>query len=266
MMKNSGDSWDSGDAYEYFMGRWSMRMAPVFLEWLRFPGNTSWLDVGCGTGALSEAIYRYANPAHVWSIDPSVEFLEKASARLVQKNNLRMGSASEIPVADGAFDIVVSGLALNFFPDVKAAFAEMTRVLKSSGTIAAYVWDYAGRMDFLRTFWDEAGLLDPHAKMLDEGIRFPICNPDNLGKAFRDAGLHQVETCFLEITTTFVNFDDYWKPFLGGQGPAPGYLASLTGDLQEALKENIQKQLPFNEDGSITMIARAIAARGIKNN
>lgn len=262
-MKETGDTWNCGDPYEYFMGRWSKLMAPVFLEWLNFPYNMSWLDIGCGTGALSEAIYDKYKPSNLCCIDPSAGFLEKAKARLSDGANFTVGSASNIPETNNTFDIVVSGLALNFFPDLTTAFSEMKRVLKTDGTIAAYVWDYADRMDFLRLFWDAACEIDPHTCALDEGIRFPICNTENLRAAFHEAGLLDIETSYLTINTVFRNFEDYWNPFLGGQGPAPSYLVSLSEDLKNKLKSSILKKLRVESDGSIILLARAIAVRGV---
>jgi len=261
-MKARTETWNSSDPYEYFMGRWSQKMTPVFLEWLNAPDHLSWLDLGCGTGALSEAIYRNCNPAKLSCIDPSIEFLEKAKAKLSGNGDFDVGSASAIPKANDTFDIVVSGLALNFFPDLSIAFSEMKRVLKKNGIIAAYVWDYAGRMDFLRLFWDTACELDPAARKLDEGIRFPICNADNLRSAFQEAGLRNIETSQLDIDTVFKNFDDYWDPFLGGQGPAPGYLSSLNKNLQEEIKTAVHEKLEIQQDGSIKLLARAIGVRG----
>jgi len=150
-MNQKDDFWNNSDPYEYFMGRWSKLMAPVFLEWLQFPKNLSWLDIGCGTGALSEAIYRNCKPANLCCIDPSAEFLEETKEQLPDAD-FAIGNASNIPKANNTFDIVVSALALNFFPDLTSAFSEMKRVLKANGTIAAYVWDYSDRMDMLRFF------------------------------------------------------------------------------------------------------------------
>jgi SAM-dependent methyltransferase len=261
-MNKQNDTWNSGDPYEYFMGRWSKLMAPVFLEWLHFPDNMSWLDLGCGTGALSEAICLTNNPSGLCCIDPSAEFLEKAKQKLPGNDDFAVGSASVIPKPNEMFDIVVSGLALNFFPDLPQAFLEMKRVLKPKGTIAVYVWDYAGRMDFLRLFWDAASQINPNAHKLDEGIRFPICNPDNLRNAFQQAGLSEIATTQLDINTVFKNFEDYWNPFLGGQGPAPSYLASLPPHQQEELKTILHKKLHIDQDGPIKLLARAIAVRG----
>ncbi len=261
-MKKTEDTWNSGDPYEYFMGRWSKMMAPVFLEWINLPYNLSWLDIGCGTGALSEAISNNYKPANLSCIDPSEKFLEKTKERLSDKADFNVGIASNIPKANATFDIVVSGLALNFFPDLPKAFTEMSRVLKDKGTIAAYVWDYSDRMDFLRLFWDAAYEVNSDSNKLDEGVRFPICNSDNLKAAFQEAGLNDIETTTLDINTIFKNFDDYWNPFLGGQGPAPSYLATLSKDLQNKLKNIIYKKLSFGSDGSIKLLARAIGVRG----
>ncbi|MBD0278959.1 MAG: methyltransferase domain-containing protein [Flavisolibacter sp.] len=261
-MKKIDDTWNSSDPYEYFMGRWSTLIAPEFLDWLNAPHHLAWLDVGCGTGALSEAIYRKCQPATLCCMDPSAGFLEKAKERLSGAADFIIGDASHIQKVNHSFDIVVSGLALNFFPDLTPAFSEMKRVLREKGTIAAYVWDYADRMEFLRLFWDAACALDPDARNLDEGVRFPICHPNNLSNAFEEAGLKYVATTYLQINTIFRNFDDYWNPFLGGQGPAPGYLASLPEQLQQELKAKVQKKLPFEKDGSIRLLARAIAVQG----
>ncbi|MBL0183272.1 MAG: class I SAM-dependent methyltransferase [Chitinophagaceae bacterium] len=262
-MNSSTDTWSNGDPYEYFMGRWSKLMAPVFLQWLNAAYGLSWLDIGCGTGALSEVISLTCNPASISCVDPSAAFLEKAKERFINKADFTVGSASAIPKPDNSFDIIVSGLALNFFPDLPAAFSEMKRVHKKDGMIAAYVWDYAGRMDLLRIFWDAAREIDPQAYKFDEGLRFPVCNEGKLKESFQQAGLTGIQTSNLDIITVFKNFDDYWNPFLGGQGPAPGYLAFLNKGLQEELENNVRKKLSPAKDGSIKLTARAIAVKGI---
>ena len=263
-MSRPKDSWNSGDPYEYFMGRWSKLIAPLFLEWVNVPSSLSWLDIGCGTGALSEAIYNICKPANLTCIDPSPEFLDMTRKRLSNAMDFAIGTASNIPKASQTFDIVTSALALNFFPDLPGACSEMKRVLKPNGTIAVYVWDYSGRMDFLRYFWDAARDADPHAGKLDEGVRFPICNIDNLKNLFQEAGLSDVKTTHLDVPTVFKNFEDYWNPFLGGQGPAPSYVASLKEDLRTNLKSRLREKLPTDGDGSIRLLARALAIRGIR--
>ena len=130
------------------------------------------------------------------------------------------------------------------------------------GVVAACVWDYAGEMQFLRRFWDAAVELDPTARLYDEGQRFPICSPSALEAAFHEAGLSRVEVAPLDIATHFQDFEDYWSPFEGSAGPAPGYLASLPVERQRELARRIARRLPCDEDGSIALRARAWAARG----
>lgn len=256
------EKWNAGDPYEYFMGRWSSLMAPEFLKWLNVSSNKNWLDVGCGTGALSEAIEQNCKPKNLACIDLSENFIEKVKKRISIASDFRVGSVENLPFENESFDIIVSGLALNFFQNLEKALTELKRVSKQNGIIAAYVWDYSDRMDFLRYFWDAAYQIDPKSRELDEGLRFPICTSENLIKAFENANLKDVECSKLDVNTNFKNFDDYWNPFLGGQGPAPSYLASLNRELQKTLKNNLKEKLKFESNGSINLLGRAIAIRG----
>ena len=159
-------------------------------------------------------------------------------------------------------DATVSGLVLNFVPDPQAGIAEMTRVTRSGGVIGAYVWDYSGKMELMRYFWDAAVALDPEAAKMDEGPRFPLCRPEALMALFTRAGLGKIEFTPIDVPTPFENFEDYWRPFLGGQGPAPAYAMAL-GEAQRArLRERIRERLPVQADGSVSLIARAWAIRG----
>ncbi len=151
---------------------------------------------------------------------------------------------------------------LNFVPEPAKAVEEMARVTRSGGTVAAYVWDYAGRMELMRHFWDAAVALNADAFDLDEGRRFPLCGPEPLMALFGAAGLQAVEVRAIDVPTIFRDFEDYWSPFLGGQGPAPGYAMSLSEERRLALRERIRAGLPFESDGSIHLIARAWAVRG----
>ena len=262
-MNLSKDNWSGGDPYEYFMGRWSKKMSPLFLQWLDSPPGLTWLDLGCGTGALSEAIVNTCHPNALSGVDPSGEFLKKAAMGNLKNATFRTGSSSSIPLADKSCDIIVSGLALNFFPDLGEAFGEMKRVLKPGGTIAAYVWDYSDKMEFLRVFWDAATEIDAGAIQLDEGNRFPICNAEKLKQTFLAEGLSQIETASLDIETVFQDFEDFWNPFLGGQGPAPGYLSTLSDEMRARLQATIKNKLKIKSDGSIKLIARALAIKAI---
>ena len=137
----------------------------------------------------------------------------------------------------------------------------MARVTGQGGTIAAYVWDYSGKMELMRHFWDAAGKLDPDAARMDEGVRFPLCRPEALEQLFAGAGLEAVEVRAIDIPTLFANFDDYWQPFLGGQGPAPAYAMSLDETARARLRDRIRARLPTEANGSISLTARAWAAR-----
>ena len=256
------DTWEQGRAYERYVGRWSRAVAPRFLDWLRMPLGLRWLDVGCGTGVLSSAILAHCAPASVDGVEPSEGFLETAVAELGSRVTFHRAVASALPIDDASVDVVVSGLVLNFVPDLDAALGEMTRVAVDGGVVAGYVWDYADRMELMRRFWDAATDLDPAAAALDEGARFPDTTPEALTWRFASAGLLDVETTGIEIATVFRDFDDYWTPFLGGQGPAPSYVMSLEAPARDRLREHLRELLPVAPDGSIALAARAWAVRG----
>jgi SAM-dependent methyltransferase len=260
----TSDAWDHGSPYERFMGRWSRRLAPEFLAWLTLPRGGRWVDVGCGTGALTAAIADACGPVSLVGVEPSPGFAATARANLGSRATVHEGRATSMPLADASFDVVVSGLLLNFVPDVGAALVEMTRVVVPGGTVAAYVWDYAGRMEFLRYFWDAAVAADPAAAALDEGARFPLCDGRALAKAFGDAGLVGVRTTTLDVGTEFADVEAYWAPFLGGQGPAPAYLMSLAEGARSRLRAHLERRLPREPDGSIRLVARAWSVRGTR--
>lgn len=262
-MTQVSDTWEIGNPYEQYVGRWSRRVAPPFLSWLALPAGRRWLDVGCGTGALCAAIVDRCSPASVAGVEPSEGFLKAARENLAGRAELHRGSATEIPLADASVDAVVSGLVLNFVADPRSALAEMARVTASRGTIGAYVWDYAGKMELMRFFWDAAVELSPDAAKLDEGIRFPLCRPEALAALFAGAGLKAVEVTPIDIATPFADFEDYWKPFLGGQGPAPAYAMSLDEGARARLRDRVRERLPARPDGSIPLTARAWAVRAV---
>ncbi len=259
--KQVSDTWERGNPYEQYVGRWSRQVAPPFLSWLDIPAGQRWLDVGCGTGALCAAIVDHCLPLSVAGVEPSEGFLKTAKENLAGRAVLHQGSATAIPLNDAAVDVVVSGLVLNFVPDQRAALAEMARVIRSGGMIGAYVWDYAGKMDLMRFFWDAAVELNPEAASLDEGVRFPLCHSQALTELMKSAGLRAVEVTAIDIATRFDSFEDYWSPFLGGQGPAPAYAMSLDTSARAQLRDRIRERMPTRADGSIELTARAWAAR-----
>jgi SAM-dependent methyltransferase len=259
------DSWAAADAYGPFMGRWSALVARKFIEWLALPRGLRWLDVGCGTGAVTQAILACAAPVDVTGIDASDRYVAFARREHVDGPVLfTTGDAQALPIGDASQDAVVSGLVLNFVPSPARAAAEMKRVLRPGGTVAGYVWDYAGRMQLLRSFWDAAAALDPAARALDEGARFPLCTVQSLRDLLMDADFADIDCRVFDVPTVFRDFDDLWSPFLGGQGPAPTYCGTLSEEHRAALHERLRAAVPVAPDGTIRLVARAFAVRGVR--
>jgi SAM-dependent methyltransferase len=260
------DAWQAGDSYEQYMGRWSRQIAPRFLDWLGAAPNLDWLEVGCGTGALSSEIVARCAPRSLVSIDPSEGFLAAARAKVPDARvTFQAGDAQALPVDGASKDVVASALVLNFVPDRARALAEMKRVARPRGRIGFYVWDYpGGGVEFMRAFWRAATELDPGATDLTEDKRFPFCTPEGLRELAGGAGL-SAEVTAIEVPTVFKDFDDFWRPFTLGAGPAPGYCANLAPDARERLKQRLRANLPASEDGKIHLAARAWAARATVN-
>jgi SAM-dependent methyltransferase len=257
------EAWASGAAYEPYVGRWSRLVAHQFLAWLNVPASSRWLDLGCGTGALTQTVLDLEHPAHVLGMDASAGYISFVRDHIRDaRATFLVADALSLPADAGSFDAAVSGLMLNFVPRAELAVAEMVRVVKPGGVVAAYVWDYAGKMQMMRYFWDAAVALNPAARDLDEGQRFPMCKPQPLEEMFRGAGLAHVEVRPIDVPTHFRNFNDYWSPFEGAQGPAPGYAMSLPEDRRTALRDYIHARLPIAHDGSIDLVARAWAVQG----
>lgn len=257
------DSWQAGDSYDAYMGRWSRTVAQPFLEWLAAPPDAEWLEVGCGTGALSGAIIARCAPRSLIGIDPSDGFIATARRNVPDSRaSFEVGDAQSLQQDNASRDVVASALVLNFVPDRGKALAEIRRVLRPGGLLGFYVWDYPGRgVGFMRAFWTAAAALDPAAAELAEDRRFPFCTQGRLSALARSAGLKDVEARAIEVPTAFRDFDDYWRPFTLGAGPAPGYGASLEPARREALRARLEQDLPRAADGSIPLTARAWAIK-----
>lgn len=259
------DAWQAGDRYEIYMGRWSRLVAPRFLDWLAAARGLDWLDVGCGTGALCAAILARCDPRSLVSIDPSEGFIATARATVTDRRaEFQEGDAQALALEAASRDVVTSALMLNFVPDRSKALAEMKRVTRAGGTVGFYVWDYpGGGVAFMRAFWEAATALDTRAGDLTEDKRFPFCTPDGLSGLMRNAGLTEVDCTPIEVPTVFRDFEDYWRPFTLGTGPAPGYCTSLDPASRQRLKDRLHDSLPRREDGSIALAARAWAVKGV---
>jgi SAM-dependent methyltransferase len=263
-LKKPKDNWANGELYERYVGRWSRPVAREFLRWLTVPAGGQWLDVGCGTGALSQTILEVSEPEGITALDRSEAFVAFARNQITDDRvRFEVGDAQTLRSDIGPFDAIVSGLVLNFIPQPDLALTAMKRVARKGGVVGAYVWDYADGMQLMRHFWDAAVALDPSVNDLDEVRRFPHSRPEPMEELFQAAGFHPVEVIPIEVPTHFRDFDDYWSPFLGGQGPAPSYAMSLSEEARSELREDIRAGLPIQLDGSIHLKARAWAVKGI---
>lgn len=260
--RGSSDEREAGDAYEIYMGRWSRLVAGDFVEWLHISPGGVWLDVGCGSGALTQAIRSRAEPLVVSGIDRSTAMVAYAAGALDDELiDLEVADAVRLPYEDGLFDVVVSGLVLDVLPDPVAALREQSRVLAPYGVVAAYVWDYAEGMEMLRLFWDAARAIRPSAAALDEGARAHGSGPKDLARTFEAAGLDPMEHRAIEVTREFRDFTELWAAFSTGLGPAPDYVAGLTANEAGELRAALLAAVPLDRDGSIRLTARAWAIR-----
>jgi SAM-dependent methyltransferase len=258
--------WGNTATYEAYMGRWSRPVAEAVLAWLRLPPGLSWLDVGCGTGALTEAILATADPREVVGVDPSADFLATAEGQIADPRvRFAVADAAALPVPGDAYDVVIAGLVLHFVPDPPPAIREMMRAARRGGTVTAYVWDFAGERQFTRYFWRAATDLNPAATAQDPSRQMSLCQPEPLAALFAGAGLQAVTVQAVVVPTLFRDFDDYWQPhLLSGSSPAQRYVA-LLGDAQRtALRERLHAMLPKDADGSLPLLGHVWAVRGTK--
>ena len=254
----------AGDAYERFMGRWSRELAPLLVEFAGVCNGDTVLDAGSGTGALTATIAALAPSSHIIGIDSAATYVAFAQARYRgDRVRFEVGDARQLRLPDGSVDRTLSLLAINFVPNPAKAVDEMIRVTRAGGTVAAAVWDYGCGMEMLRVFWDEAIALDPAADARDER-HMPLCRQGEPGALWREHRLGDVSEGPLTIRMPFGSFDDYWSPFLEGQGPAGAYVAGLTAREREQLQRRLRGRLVGDRrDHPIVLAARAWAVRGI---
>jgi SAM-dependent methyltransferase len=251
------------EAYERFMGRWSQILAHRFVRFANPGAAAKVLDVGSGTGSLARAIVAWSPGIEVVGIDPSSAYVEYARANVSQRTHFEVGDAQALPFHDGTFDACYTMLVLNFIPDQRAALAEMRRVAKSGGTIAAAVWDHAQGMNMLRIFWEVADAVDKDRHLVEEP--HPLLDCDGLRALWAEAALGEVHTTALDFDMRFSCFADYWEPFGLAQGPAGAYLRSTSARVRDEIERELRsKLLAGKHDGPFTLSARAWAIRGRK--
>jgi SAM-dependent methyltransferase len=249
-------------AYEEFMGRWSRQIAGPFVTFAGVASGDVVLDVGSGTGALTAAVLHAADSSRVIGVDPSPAYVQHARSRTSRERaTFEEGDGQRLRFSDSEFDKALSLLVFNFVPDPARALREMIRVTRPGGVVAAAVWDYGDGMEMLRVFWDEAVALDPSAESRHER-HMPLSRTGELAALWRQHGLVDVTEVPLVIALAFKSFDDFWVPFLRGQGPAGAYLASLPETRQVALGERLKERLEKKAPGSFTLQARAWAVKG----
>ena len=247
----------SVDAYERFMGRYSGPLAYQFSRAAGVAAGERVLDVGCGTGALTNVLAELVGPDLVAAADPSEPFVEECRIR-VPGADVRLGPAEALPFHDDSFDRALAQLVFHFVGDPAAGAAEMARVTRAGGLAAACVWDFTGGMTMLSDYWDAALEIDPDAP--DELDRFGG-RPGQLAAMFRDAGLRDVTDGSLVVSSVYRDFGELWESFLGSVGPVGGHVASLDEPRREAVREALCRRLG-SPAGPFRLPARAWYAVG----
>lgn len=251
------------EAYGWRVGRWSRMVGRSLVEWLDRPAGLRWLDIGCGTGALSQAILETSGANRLVGIDPSDDDIGLAREKLRgTRAEFHQASAEALPFSAGAFDVVASGLVLNFLSDADLAMGEMQRVAVPGGSVAGHVWDFGGEMQVVRRFWDAAIAVDGAAAQADQGVLFPLCKPEPLRQLFLDSGLRDVDVRPISVTARFPDFATYWGALINEDWTGGRFLNSLPEIARHAVRKRIYESLPLQNNGSLDLEARAWAARG----
>jgi SAM-dependent methyltransferase len=255
-----------GAAYELFLGRWTKRLAAPLLDFAEFPPDGALLDVGTGTGSLAFAMAARWPKREILGIDIAAPYIAHAQSQTAGATPVfQLGDCTRLPCEDGSFAGVSAQLVLNFVPEPLTTVGEMKRVTKSDGIVVAAVWDFRGGLVYQRLFWDTAAGIDPQAGMArDRLFSGPLALPDGLAMLFEAAGLNQIKRSSITIRMDYANFEDYWRPLLGGQGPVGTYVAALSTELRCRIEEAVKRAYCSGApDGERSMTATAWAVRGV---
>lgn len=256
-------AFSNADGYERFMGRWSRRLAGPLLEFAEVQDGDHILDVGSGTGSLALTLAARTAHSTIVGIDPAAAFVDHARSRTTDPRvRFEIGDAQRLPFGDATFDRAIACLVFHFVPDGSRAAREMRRVTRPGGIVVACTWDSTGGMQMLHRFWEAALALDPAADAMDERRR-PFTRPGELAGLWRSAGLGDVEDTMLEVPLDFASFEDFWAPFLFGQGPVGSYVVGLAPERQAGLRARLRADLwGAGPDRPLSLSARAWAVRG----
>jgi len=246
----------AADAYDQFMGRYSVPLAPQFADLAGVVAGHRVLDVGCGPGALTAELVRRLGPDAVAAVDPSEPFVQAARERHPGVE-VERASAEDLPLPDQSFDAALAQLVVHFMADPVAGLREMTRVTREEGVVAACVWDHAGGQGPLSAYWDAARELDPD---VEGESKLAGAREGHLTELFEVAGLREIEETHLEVSVEHPTFEDWWDPFTLGVGPAGGYVAGLDPERQAQLRERCREKFA---DPPFVLTSRAWAARGL---
>jgi ubiquinone/menaquinone biosynthesis C-methylase UbiE len=250
----------NGQAYERLMGRWSRAAGEEFLDWLSLPKGLNWLDVGCGTGAFTELVIDRCAPSNISAIDPAEDQIAYArNGSAAKRATFRTGDAQSLPFADREFDVAAMALVISFVPDAAKAVAEMKRVVRPQGIVAAYMWDILGGGFIQRPLVQALGAM---------GIDVPPATGrknssiEEMRSLFERAGLDQVAARTIEIEVSYPNFDDYWSAQTGLANPVVQPIRKMSDPDVARLQAYLRDRLPTDHSGRIAYPARANAVKG----
>lgn len=253
-----------GEAYEQFNGRWSRISGRDFIKWLSVPTNSRWLDVGCGTGALCEVILECCAPSECVGVDNAEAQLSYARSRHHGDNvRFQRDDALSLSFADNEFDAAVSAYVINFFAEPRLMAAEMKRVVRPSGTVAACTWDFAGNRAVAQHIGAAfAARSLPSLKRATAAQNAGSTRLAAMEQIFRDVGLRDVVTVSINTRVSFKDFDDYWRSNADLSSSFIGLFSELAAADRERFKDEVRALLPFSADGSIRYDVGTVAVKG----